>query len=729
MSQFLVICVEESDSTVGFYDSASGAEVARVRVGLWPHEIDISPDGSLAYVSNFGVKDYDERIGDPGASISIIDVQRKVELDRLYTFTTKSEYRRFRAPHGLKLTPCGKQLYVNVESEDELLIYDIESSSCHRTPTQHWRYDPPHSPIDAFPDYRLSLPVGTHNILFNPDGTRLWVVSGIGGVSEYDVVSKRKLRSFYGNGAIRGLAYTIDQKQLIASARDEVLLVDPLTLNVERRFDRLGAMQILYSTQTPDQQYLLCPAVWEGQLLRININDGHVDRLIIGSDPIHVKIGPDQKAAYVTHGRSRFVSVIDWQSFTEIGRITTRGGPNGIAFAPFSPRPKRKLLTVGAVLPLSGGSSAEGQDLRLGYQYWQERVNEAGGIATPDGVYEVRVVFADSYSKTGAEKEEPQPWLKHWKNRTPPEMNSIEKATAKLVKDENATFLFGGYPSPPNLGSAWVGEEKRIPLITSSGAAGVMYEQRLEFFFGIMSTAQGFLNETFNYLSRLENQPKTAMFLSCDDPAAKQDAETTARHISDNLNMQILTDPDSNLPKGAQGIFLFKHFETDFGVYMNIVESLAPDVLAITGHLSEGIAAVESLRASGYAPKAVVFSVGPAFPQFSARLGDSAEHMMGAAMWSAVQSSAGHDLFIRPDVYATDYYYRFSKEASYLAAGATACGLAWIPTLGKRLNTMTRSSRRRAGGVSRPTRALPHRYWQSPLQSVGDYERASDTGQ
>ena len=76
-------------------------------------------------MSNFGVKDYDERIGDPGASISVIDVARKVEVDRLYTFRTKDDYQRFRGPHGVKITPDGKRLFVNVETEDTLLIYDL----------------------------------------------------------------------------------------------------------------------------------------------------------------------------------------------------------------------------------------------------------------------------------------------------------------------------------------------------------------------------------------------------------------------------------------------------------------------------------------------------------------------------------------------------------------------------------------------------------------------------
>ncbi|MEP1576011.1 ABC transporter substrate-binding protein [Roseibium album] len=674
MGSFLLIAAEESDSTVGFYDSDSGKEVARVRVGKWPHEIAVSRDRKRAYVSNFGVKDYDERIGDPGASISVVDVERKVEIERFYTFREKSEYKRFRGPHGVRLSPDEKQLFVNVETEDMLLIFELEGTE--RGLCEQW--DIRQGVGDDIADATMPLPEGTHNILFTPDGTRLWVMSGRGGVTEYDVAERRRLRSFYGNNAVRGLTYTHDGKNLIASASGEVCIVDPETLHIESRFIAENVRQFLYSRDTPDGQYLLCPAVWEGQLLRINKSNGEIDRIIVGSDPIHVMMPEGDQYAYVSHGRSKYISKIDWKNFSEVDRIPTRGGPNGLAWAPYSGRPNRKTLVFGAVLPLSGGSTSEGQDLRLGYQFWEERLNDAGGLPVGNEVYDVRVIFRDSQSKTGLDKEtEPQPWHEPKEKRTPPEFNYVEKQTQRLIKDDKVKYLFGGYPSPPNLLSARIVSEKNLPLVTASGAAGIIYEKGLKNVFGIMSSAKGFLNGTFDYMQRLPNAPRSVVFWSCEDPAATQDAETTADHIRDNLGLEVLQDPRSGIPQTERGVFQFKHLNTDFQLFTESVQRLDPDVLAITGHLPEGIAAVEALYASGYAPRVIVFSVGPAFPVFSERLGDKAEHMAGAAMWSAVQQSYGRDRFVRPSFYARDFFDRFSKEASYLAAGATACGLVY----------------------------------------------------
>src|SRR5579863_1320520 len=118
----LIVAAEESDSTVAFYDSDTGQELGRIAVGYWPHEIAISPDGRTAYVSNFGLKDYDENIGRPGNSISTIDIPSRCEVGRLYT----SGVEGYKAPHGLAFSADAQSLYVNVEKgAGKVLVFDL----------------------------------------------------------------------------------------------------------------------------------------------------------------------------------------------------------------------------------------------------------------------------------------------------------------------------------------------------------------------------------------------------------------------------------------------------------------------------------------------------------------------------------------------------------------------------------------------------------------------------
>jgi len=84
---YLLVVVEESASHVGVYDPVTGLRRSTIKLGFLPHEIALSGDGKTAYVSNFGLQDYDETIGVPGYSVSIVDLERAVETGRLYTFS------------------------------------------------------------------------------------------------------------------------------------------------------------------------------------------------------------------------------------------------------------------------------------------------------------------------------------------------------------------------------------------------------------------------------------------------------------------------------------------------------------------------------------------------------------------------------------------------------------------------------------------------------------------
>ena len=359
----LIVAAEESDSTVAFYDSDTGQELGRIAVGYWPHEIAISPDGRTAYVSNFGLKDYDENIGRPGNSISTIDIPSRCEVGRLYT----SGVEGYKAPHGLAFSADAQSLYVNVEKgAGKVLVFDLSTYSTAPTTCQYTQVD---------------VPKRTHNILTSPDYKHLWTVSGVDGVSRIDLSTKAVTGQFSCAGPIRGLVYSADEKVLIASASNEICIVDPASCTILRRFTDLGVGQILYSVPTPDGRYILSPAVWQSQIVVLDAHSGTVSkRILTGIDPIHIVVAPHRKSFYVSHGRSLFISEVSLRDFELVKRIPTKGGPNGIATTTFSTPSEKGVLKFGACLPLSGDNYIEGRDIRLGYQFWQELVNAAGGI-------------------------------------------------------------------------------------------------------------------------------------------------------------------------------------------------------------------------------------------------------------------------------------------------------------------------------------------------------------
>lgn len=495
----LIVAVEESSSTVGFYDSTTGAEVGRVAVGFWPHEVAIDPDAGLAYVTNFGVKDYDETIGRPGSSISILDLANRCEVGRLYTDVEGVAYQ---APHGVKLRPGRRQLYVNVEAgpHPALVVFDLGASPSAATfsdrslsgptapvagavagaagpPARVFRLPGdllvgPQRPAEAEtavllaldaaavagpgpavvemvpatevrehaaeltserglarfgasegadsgagaaaaaagPPEQSGLPRGAHNLLFSPDGSHLWVFPAlftppfspqpVWGIVRLDPDTGEETARVVTPTAVRGLVYTTDGSSLVAAGAGEIYLLDAAHPETPpRTIGDLGVGQLLYPAVTPDGRYVLAPAVWQSQLLVIELATGRVAaRLLTGIDPIQAVMSPDPDRAYVTHGRSLYLSEIDLKALAVSRRLPTRGGPNGLGVAPFTPVPKRKVLRLGATLPLSGANFNEGREIRLGYEFWKEQVNASGGMRIGGEPHLIETVYRDNGS-------------------------------------------------------------------------------------------------------------------------------------------------------------------------------------------------------------------------------------------------------------------------------------------------------------------------------------------
>ena len=654
----VLVAVEESDSTVAIYDLDSGAELSRIKVGLWPHELALSPDGQTVFVSNFGLKDYDEHIGTPGFSVSIIDLRLGVEKGRLYTFTNRAEFDRLRAPHGLQVSPDGKRLFVNVEADDHMLIFDLDrQNQAPRCVSLR------HLALDRFTQRSAyPLPEDAHNFLLSDSGNVLWVYPSQRGVSRINAETGALLASYAAAGIVRGLQFSHDKKALIACEGGRVTVLDPeklVALSQSRDFAASGEVrQFLYPGVTPDGRLLLCPAVWEGQVWILDTRSlDVVAKVQVGLDPIHICVTEDSKFAYVSHGRSLFVLKLDLHTFAVISKISTRGGPNGIALAKSSPKSGKKKLKFGACLPLSGGSSAEGRDLYAGYQYWQEQTNAAGGLSIGTCVYEVQLAVRDTRSSI-VESE-------------------IADLTRALIEQDGAGFLLGTYPSPPNLFCARSAASAGIPVVTASGAANVIYEQELKNVFGIMSPANGFLVPTLQWLaSSVSPRPRTLMFCACRDPAALGDARTTIE-AARTMGFEIITPENSGFPIDPSGAAVFPHLTTQFGPYITAAQAAHPDVLIQTGHLPESVALVKEAARQNFVPMGMIFSVGPALWGFVDQLGSLAQHMIGAAMWSSMQQSCGQDPFVLPSEFAKAFFSRYSMKASYLAAGAYACGLLY----------------------------------------------------
>jgi DNA-binding beta-propeller fold protein YncE len=277
MSGQTIVVVEEGLGKVVEVDEANHACRVEIPVGLKPHEIALSSDGRIAYVSNFGLLEANFKVGVPGKTISVIDIARGAEVKKLALPDGP-----LAAPHGVKLRPgmtVGSELFTNAEIGDTMLVFDPISGKILRT----------------FP-----LPSGVHNFIFSPDGASLYAFSTKGQVFKINP-NLGHIDATANVASPRGLAWSADNAHLIVAGKGEIQLLDPQTLTAAKVFTGFDVGQLYYPTASPDGRLIFAPAVLEGVVLVIDAATGKVLQRVPTGSPLSVTIQPDQKTAWVSN--------------------------------------------------------------------------------------------------------------------------------------------------------------------------------------------------------------------------------------------------------------------------------------------------------------------------------------------------------------------------------------------------------------------------------------------
>lgn len=708
---FSILLIEEGENSLGIYDSEKKKEVGRIRLTFFPHEIEVSGDGSTAYISNFGIRDYDVKIGHPGNSISIIDLINFCEVGRLYT-TFQDKY--YWGPHGLKLHPDGTKLYVNVEcingryptsnapQPTMMLVFNLnngQAESLLPPPPQMGE-----STVSSYP-----LLTGTHNFVFSPkasDPTKpnyrdLWYYSGVYGVTRINPETGEMLQHYSTNveastlpssetfnGAVRGLSFNQDGTQLLVSATNEVAIISLSSdnrLTSIRKIGNLGVGQLFYSKFIPDSSFVLSPAARENQVLVIDTNPDTpedkriVQRIPTGIDPLQVVMSPiaGEKVAYVTNADCSWISELDLQKFTMRAKIPTKGGTNGIAFSSFFPNPPALKLKLGACLPLTGEYAPEGRECLLGILFWQEVINGAGGIVVSGVRYEIETLYEDTRSTTNNEelRDIVTQFIDHNSSR---------------LKNEGILAMFGAFPPSANLTVAQVLNPRGLPLITSTGREPSLFSAGLKNVFGISplrKTAD--LIGTFQAIYKHSNpKPRTAMILSCDLAESKEEALALTVYLASN-GIKVLS-PFAVDVKDTPSIITYKHCRAyqqsdelrELNEVMLKIASAArencqfyPDLLFISGHRKESATIINACAQQDLTCGAIALNVGISSHFFLTQVTAPVENLLGTVCWSTNCCEFAQDRFVASSDFHRMFYDRYSEDPSDLITGFAATGI------------------------------------------------------
>jgi YVTN family beta-propeller protein len=296
-----LLVLNKSDNTLAFIDPASGKTHASVATGDGPHEVEVSSDGRLAFVSNYGAQT-------PGHTLSVIDVRARKELERV-------ELGELRRPHGLWFAEGA--LYLTAEEARKIARLDPSSRRI------DWTFETGQQ--------------GTHMVLATR-GAKTLFASNLGSNSvsmiEQSAGGEWAQKLVKVGAGPEGLDLSPDGRHLwVAHSRDGgISIIDTASAQVVHTFSAKTqrSNRVKFTT---DGQLVLVSDLSGGELA---IFDARARteraRLKLGRSPTGILVAPNGQHAYVAVSGDQRVAVIDLATLRVASTIPTGNGPDGMAW-------------------------------------------------------------------------------------------------------------------------------------------------------------------------------------------------------------------------------------------------------------------------------------------------------------------------------------------------------------------------------------------------------------
>ncbi len=299
-----LLVLNKEDSTLSFVDPASGRTTATISVGTGPHEVEVTRDGKLAVVTNYGAQT-------PGNSLSVIDLPGKREKQRVDLGTLQR-------PHGVAI-PDSTSAYFTSEVARGVGRLDLATGKVEwKLPTDQER---------------------THMVVASGDGRTLFTAN-----IQSDSVSILQLaadgsatqsRVTTGKGP-EGMDLSPDGKQLwTANSGDgSVSIIDVATRKLVRTFD-VGTKRSNRLKFTPDGKTVLISDITTGDLTVVDVaTQKPRAKVALGAGASGILIPPGGGRAYVALAGEKRIAVVELASLQVGNRIETGRGPDGMAWVP-----------------------------------------------------------------------------------------------------------------------------------------------------------------------------------------------------------------------------------------------------------------------------------------------------------------------------------------------------------------------------------------------------------
>lgn len=317
-----IYVANEGDSTVSVIDIATFKPVRKIQVGRNPHNVQLSPDGKFAWVTNDGSHKPDENTHQDaakhgqttegaGGEVWAIDTQ----TDRVVTQIGVGVH-----PAHVVITPDGSQAYVTNGGEGTVSIVDLQAQKVIATVK-----------VGSYP----------HGIRMRPDGKQAYVANlKSDTVSVIDTASRKQVAEINVGKGPAQVGFTPDGSTAFVSLSGEakVALIDPLQRKV---ISKIGVESVpIQVYATPDNKTVIVANQGSkanpGKTVSfVDIATRRVVKTVETGKGAHgVVVDERGDRAYVTNTYANTVSAIDIRSGKVVATTPVGEAPNGISMLP-----------------------------------------------------------------------------------------------------------------------------------------------------------------------------------------------------------------------------------------------------------------------------------------------------------------------------------------------------------------------------------------------------------
>lgn len=309
-----VLVLNKAEDTIWLISSATGLAQAKLSTGPNPNEVAVSPDGSLAAISDMGGGGRP-----PGSTITLVDIPaRKVAK----TISIDPH----RAPHGIVWLNSDRLVFTS-HATDSLNELDVKTGSIIR-----------------------SIPTGqkgTHLAVVTKDQSTAFAVNAVSGsVTVIDLKAGKAASQIPTGARAEGISLSPDDK-LVACGNigaNSVSIIDAKAKKVVHTIEGVGGpIRTLF---TRDGRHLAVSSITSGSLeifstadwsktATIPLKDKPVADAAYGQQwpvPMNLALGSDG-SMYVVLVTSHAIAQIDTKTWKVTRTLQTGGLPDGLAIA------------------------------------------------------------------------------------------------------------------------------------------------------------------------------------------------------------------------------------------------------------------------------------------------------------------------------------------------------------------------------------------------------------